>query len=182
VSTVRSFAILGLALAFSVPGNVQGQTQDVAAAAAKEKERRKKSKGTAKSYGNQDLPSPAPTTPSEGAPAPSPSPESETRGASSRDETYWRGRATGLRNAVAAAEQRVAKAQADYDGARKGNMQPLPIDAISQQPPVPQVNAEADRLQKELDDAKSALAQAQQALADLEEEARKAGAPPGWLR
>jgi hypothetical protein len=177
----RSVAILGLAFVLAFPGVAQGQTQDAAAAAEKEKERRRKSKGTAKTYGNKDLPASERSVPAEGTPSPSPTPEGESRGAP-RDETYWRNRATGLQKAVAAAEQRVAKAQADYDGARKGNLQPLPIDALSQQPPIPQVNADADRLQKELEDAKSALAQAQQALTDLEEEARKAGAPPGWLR
>src|SRR5262245_16916627 len=167
--------------ALGLPGPVHCQAQDLAAAAEREKERRKKTSGKAATYSDKNLPassSPQATA----APSASPSPAAgETREAP-KDEAYWRGRATGLQNAVTAAEARVAKAQEDYDGARKGNVQPLPIDALSQVPPLPQVNAEADRLQKELEAAQAALAQAKKALEDFEEEARKAGVPPGWLR
>ncbi len=174
------------ALAFLVvPSQAWSQERDLASAAEKEKERRKRATSPATTYTDNDLPkdkggkdASKPDTP---AVSPSPAPAGETR-SPARDEAYWRNRATGLRNGVAAAEQRVKKAQDDYGGARKGSVQPLPIDAISQVPPLAQVNPEADRLQKELEETKAALAQAQKALADFEEEARKAGVPPGWLR
>ena len=172
---------LAATLALPFVGSARGQ--DLASAAEKEKERRKKAAAPATTYTDKDLPggTTGASAKSGAQPSASPAPAGETRSAP-RDEAYWRGRATGLRNAIVAAEQRVKRAQDDYDGARKGNVQPLPIDAMSQVPPLPQVNPDADRLQKELEDAKAALSQAQKALEDFEEEARKAGALPGWLR
>ncbi|HET7292244.1 MAG TPA: hypothetical protein VFM88_07460 [Vicinamibacteria bacterium] len=175
---------LGLAAGLAVALSASGQQEGLAAAAQREKERRKKTAAPAATYTDKDLPSSAgdASPKPEGSASPSPSPAAgETRQAP-RDEAHWRGRATALQSAITAAEARVRKAQEDYDGARKGNIQPLPMDAMSQMPPIPQVNPEADRLQKELESAKAALASAQKALADFEEEARKAGVPPGWLR
>lgn len=177
---LATFVIVG---ALALPVVAAGQQPDLAAAAEKEKERRKKSSGGAKTYGNQNLPASSEASPAPGGqPSPSPNPVASESRQEPRNEAYWRGRATGLRNAIAVAETRVRKAQDDYDAARKGNIQPLPIDALSQVPPNPLVNSEADRLQKDLEDAKAALTQAQKALADFEEEARKAGVLPGWLR
>lgn len=178
----RRLAAFVVTAALLAPCVASGQEWDLASAAEREKERRKKATGAARTYTNQSLPQSAEASPTPAPePSPSPSPPGETHG-TARGEAHWRGRATSLSSALAAAEQRVKRAQEEYDAARKGNIQPLPIDAVSQVPPIAQVNPEADRLQKELEAAKAGLTQAQKAVADLEEEARKAGVPPGWLR
>jgi hypothetical protein len=99
-------------------------------------------------------------------------------------EAHWRDRANAARKAIAEAEKALADAQAKYDSTRKGAMtQPLPIDAMRQVPQSPFVkDQELLSAEKNLASAKSALDAARTALSDLEEEARRKGIPPGWLR
>ena len=98
-------------------------------------------------------------------------------------ESYWRSRAQDLRDAISAAEKRLADAQTAYDRARKGVGQPLPIDALSQITPNPMLKTgEQLGSENELNAARAELARAQTAFADFEEEARRKGALPGWLR
>ena len=98
-------------------------------------------------------------------------------------ESYWRGRAQELRDAVAAAEKKVAEAQTKVDRTRKGLIQPLPIDAMRQIPPNPMLKSqELVGVEDELAAAQAELARASSALADFEDEARRKGALPGWLR
>ena len=129
--------------------------------------------------GQSEVEPPSDSQPSQ-APSPSPSaPAPDQAGA----EQYWRGRAQELRDAVAAAEKRVAEAQTKVDRSRKGLIQPLPIDAVSQIPPTPQLKSqELVGAEAELSAAQADLARAQSALAELEDEARRKGALPGWLR
>lgn len=99
------------------------------------------------------------------------------------DEASWRRRAQGMRDAVARAEADVARIQKALDERRSGVSQPLPIDAMRQVPPDPLTQPPgAERLTQDLEAAKAAVVAARQAQADFEEEARKAGALPGWLR
>jgi hypothetical protein len=99
-------------------------------------------------------------------------------------EAYWRGRADAARTALADAEKKLADVQARYDATRKvAGIQPLPIDALRQIPPNAQVKTEElIRAENELDEAKKAVDAARKAITALEEEARRKGAPPGWLR
>ena len=61
--------------------------------------------------------------------------------------------------------------------------QPLPIDAMRQVPQSPFVkDPELLSAEQNLASAKSALDAARTALSELEEEARRKGIPPGWLR
>jgi hypothetical protein len=194
VSGRRPFLIAALATALFAPALVQAQESDLVTASEKEKERRKKSKGTTTTtYTDKDLPAPTGTeapkagTNANASPSPSPPAAGETR-AAPKDETYWRNRTKSLREAIAAAEARVQKAEEDYAASRRPGSQPLPTDVVgpegglAQLPADPAFNPAALKLQKELDDAKAALAAAQKALEDFEEEARKAGVPAGWLR
>ncbi len=109
--------------------------------------------------------------------------ERSPSGGNQQGEAYWKQRAENLRKAVADAEAKVAKVQKEIDGLRQGQMQPLPSDGIRQVPPDPLTgSADAAPLHAQLDAAKDELAKARQALADLDEEARKASVPPGWIR
>lgn len=123
-----------------------------------------------------------PPSESQASPGPSPSPSAPAPDEAGAAE-YWRGRAQELHDAVAAAEKRVAEAQTKVDRSRKGVGQPQPIDALKQIPPNPALKSqELVGVEDELAAAQADLARAQSALAELEDEARRKGALPGWLR
>lgn len=107
------------------------------------------------------------------------------REARKADEEYWRGRGRTAREAVKQAEDDLdkAKARLDEPDGRGPAGQPLPVDGMKLDPHR-QLTKSDERLRREEDvkDAEAALERARQDLADLEEEARQAGALPGWLR
>jgi hypothetical protein len=96
------------------------------------------------------------------------------------DETYWRGRSQGLRSTVAdtekqiaALEARIQQLQLDRDPASADLMDPNRLQKR---------DAERMKAIDELDRAKASLAAARKDLSDFEEEARRKGIPPGWIR
>lgn len=118
-------------------------------------------------------------------------------------EAYWRGRMASARSAVAAAETRLKQAQDAAD--RLGPPRPGPRVAPCQAGTliVPGRTAHQiledsrknrktcgnewegyaqDRAYPEVERARGSLEAARKAVADLEEQARRAGALPGWLR
>jgi hypothetical protein len=95
-----------------------------------------------------------------------------------QDEATWRQRADAARQRIAEAdanitqaEQRLAELRSDIGGEDVMN-------------PFRQQNREAEiKAQSELlDAARAEAAAARQAMSDLEDEARRASVPPGWLR
>jgi hypothetical protein len=109
--------------------------------------------------------------------------ESEEEAPGGAGEAYWRGRAESLRSALEEAEGELAKAQAAYDSTRKGAIQPLPIDALRPVPPNALVkDADLQKVEADLAAAREAVAQARAKIEAFEEEARRQGALPGWLR
>jgi hypothetical protein len=151
----------------------------------------KQRKGTpAKVYTNDDLneshdapegkvaspAAPAPAapaaTPSGGAstaPAPAPTMDPAQR---------WRRDAKARRDAVARAEANVAAIQAKID-ALLLDLNPTNVGDPNR---LQTIEAEKAKALADLEMAKEELAQARQGVEDLEDEARKAGVPPGWLR
>ena len=98
-------------------------------------------------------------------------------------ENAWRLQAQAARDAITAAEQRVAAAEKALGAARTGLSQPLPSDGLRQTPPNALVKeASQESAERDLATARASLEQAKAALIDLEERARKASIPPGWLR
>ena len=93
-------------------------------------------------------------------------------------EPYWRGRANDRRAAIAEAEVRVSDLQkrlsALYLDAEPTNLRD-PNRMQTRQAEIAKVGDDLAAAQRE-------LAAARKALTDLEEEARRAGALPGWLR
>ena len=83
-------------------------------------------------------------------------------------EAYWRARASQARNRVAAAEQRLADAQLDYQKLRQRRTQ--------RGEPRAAISGEREAAQMELS---AALRYRDDELPD---EARRAGALPGWVR
>jgi hypothetical protein len=184
---------LGLLL---VAGGVSGQS--LAEAAKREKERRAKSGPTGPAFTDEDLKEHGEAAgstsgdagDSAGKPAGEDAGGDKSAGgrsftpkgrAGAGDEAYWRGRAKARRDAVAAAEARVARAQAS-DAQGGGIRQPLPIDAMKQVPRSTATGRDQHGTDANLEAAKAELARARKALEDLEDEARRKGILPGWLR
>jgi hypothetical protein len=186
---------LGLLLA---AGGVSGQS--LAEAAKREKERRAKSGPNGPAFTDEDLKqhgeAGASTSGDAGNSAGRPAGEgaggdkSSAAGksgtpkapAGAGDEAYWRGRAKACRDAVAAAEARVAQAQASVDHTPAGIRQPLPGDAMKQVPRSTATDSDRRAAEANLEAAKAELARARKSLNDLEDEARRKGILPGWLR
>jgi hypothetical protein len=103
--------------------------------------------------------------------------------ANKASEEYWRERSKGLHEALENAEKSVTRIQSQLDNVREGQTQPMPIDAMAQIPPNPAISsARGDDLRAQLEQAKADVEKAKKALEGLDEEVRKAGVPPGWIR
>jgi hypothetical protein len=183
---------LGLLL---VAGGVSGQS--LAEAAKREKERRAKVVEGGPSFTDEDLKrrgeagdstsgdagDASGKTAGEGAGGgKSAGAKSGTPKAGAGDEASWRRRAKALRDAVAAAEAPVAQAQVVLDHTQAGIRQPLPGDAMKQVPPPAVTDRDRRAAEANLEAAKAELARARKALEDFQDEARRKGILPGWLR
>jgi len=194
-------ACAALALvAFAVPA--LAQTPSLGDIAKKEQERRKGAKEPKKVYTNDDLkggglPSAPPATearPAEGAPAAATpadgsqpahtdpaqkdakSADKDAGAAAAKDEEAWRGRITAARD-----EQRRNEVFAE---ALQSRINALTTDFSARDNPVERTQI-ADERQKalaELQRVKDDIEKNKKKVVEIEEEARKAGVPPGWLR
>lgn len=176
--TLAFFSCVGLAIG--------SQVADVA---KKEKERRGKISKTVKYFTNADI---AEFKAKQGDTSTNSSDESrgeyvdpnaqyqdELNAATSKnaaDEQAWRDRYKTAKDNVDNLQKQADEAQktlngmllnvTNYDGVVAG----------------PQMNAEIGNLKDKLVELKQQIADSQQAVEDLQEEARKAGVPPGWVR
>ena len=167
--------------------------------ARKEEERRKTIKTPSKVYTNDTLKrdpgaSPAPVQPAPASPsqpaATTPAPASpstppagtppSTEGAKpqtqAKDERYWKGRIT------------QARAQLDRNktllDALQSRVNALATDFVNTDDPAQRSVVERDRQRAlaEIERLKKEVAEQTEAIAGIEEEARRAGVPAGWLR
>jgi len=174
--------------------------QSLGDVARKEEARRKTVKATGKVYTNDTLrKEPESAPPSTPAPPPSSAPAAAKPASSGspgqaqshageaqptapqpeqkkKDEAYWRGRITEAR-------QNLARSQVFHD-ALQSRINALTTDFVARDDPAQRRVIEADRLKAlaELDRVTKEIAQSKKAIADIEEEARRAAVPPGWLR
>ena len=158
--------------------------QSLADIARKEEARRKQVKG-GKTYTNKDLgsvpPSSAPPPPSVASQTPSatPSEKPDAKPAAKsdvRDQAYWGGRMKGLLTQL--------DRDKTYADAMQSRVNALTTDFVNRDDPAQRAVIETDRQKAltELDRLKVSVIEAQKAIVDLEEEARRANVPPGWLR
>ena len=207
LSLSRAFvrSVLAVALAGLViwPAGATAQTQpSLAELARKEAERRKTVKDSKKVITAKDLPesarktAPTSAAGADGAAAPSgahgaaaPSgahgaaaPAGDQKPASAGhaaqdDEAAWRGRITQARETLQRNEVFLQALQtrqnALYNDFRNG------AGSYTQQA---QVNEDRQKNQQELERVKADVENSRKLVANIEEEARKAGVPPGWLR
>jgi hypothetical protein len=163
----------------------RAQNQSLADVARKEEQRRQQVKEPAKVITNKDLGDvpPAVAPPADGKAASSDQAKSDGKdqdknktGEPAKDQAYWAGRKKDLQTQLDrdqtfadALQTKINSLTADFT-ARDDPAQRAVIARDRQK-----ALAELDRLQKAVQDDKKALA-------DLDDEARRAGVPPGWLR
>ena len=170
--------------------------QSLADAARREEARRKSVKPSGKIITNKDLPEvppptavvPAPTAPADSA-APSPSDTASGQaqdggGAKAdadkkdapKDEKYWSGQMKALREQL--------ERDRSYAEALQSRINGLTTDFVNRDDPAQRAVIATDRQKAlaELDRLKKAIVDDTKAIADFEEEARRANVPPGWLR
>ncbi|HEY2940869.1 MAG TPA: hypothetical protein VGN09_00410 [Vicinamibacteria bacterium] len=99
-------------------------------------------------------------------------------GGRKRNEAYWRGRTTQLREAAAEADSKVKELEARI-AALRNDMSPTNVQDPNR---LQSRDRELREAMDSLDATRTAAETARKALADLEEEARRAGVPPGWVR
>jgi hypothetical protein len=180
-------ALAFLALAGSAyPVKAQG-LGDVA---RKEEERRKDIKAPAKVYTNKDLGS-VPDAPSGTLSSPTASGSASTEAPKdaasaksdeakdkgpTKDQAYWSGRKKDLQTKLDS-DQTLADAL-------QSRINALNTDFVNRDDPVQRASIDRDRQKanSELDRLKKSVQDGKKALSDLDEEARKAGVPAGWLR
>jgi len=173
----------------AAPWIVAGQS--LADLAKKEEARRKAVKTPAKVYTNDTLKgditkSPAPATPSTPSTAPAPEPSTQVPSVNlpggkepsslQKDEAQWRERMAGARSALE--RSRI------FAEALQSRLNSLATDIVNRADPAQrsQLELERQRATGELDRVKREIVTQTKAISDIEDEARKAGVPPGWLR
>lgn len=154
-----------------------------------EEERRKTLQGESRVYTNRDLPKVAsPVRPPQADAAASPTApdaavadEEVERGADEvsdgpRDRAYWSGRLSSLRETLARNQT--------YAEALQSRINALTTDFVNRDDPLQRaaVAADRDRAVTELERLRKQIVADDEAIADLQDEARRAGVPAGWLR
>ena len=171
--------------------------QSLADVARKTEEQRQKSKTPAKVYTNEDLKrdptsstSSAPSTsvPSapEVKPSTSPSTSKEAPKADAKDnatsqeppkdQKYWKDRMTGARSQLTRSKLLLDALQTRLNS--------LTNDIVNRADPAQRAVLERDRQDtvREMERLKKEIQDQTKAISDIEEEARRASVPPGWLR
>jgi hypothetical protein len=93
-----------------------------------------------------------------------------------KDQAYWKGR-------IGAARAALDRSKIFAD-ALQSRINALSTDFVNRDDPAQrsQIELERQRAMAELDRVKKDIGDQTKAIADIEEEARRAGVPPGWLR
>jgi hypothetical protein len=169
-------------------------SQSLGDVARKEEERRKDEKSPAKVYTNRDLSAPPLSSAPPESAKPAAAPSEPARDAAkpgddkgkpgddkgkdglAKGQAYWSG------------HRKELQATLDHDkvlvDAVQSRINALTADFASRSDPIQRAGIERDRLQAlaELSRLQKEIKDTQKALGDFDEEARKAGVPPGWLR
>jgi hypothetical protein len=188
---LKGFLLITVLLAAATPA----AAQNLADVARAEEARRKAVKGEVKVYTNDNLrgadggapppaPQPVPTAPAAAAPgttakpaAPGTSkPAAPSAADSLKDEKVWRDRLSAARDALKRSQTFADALQSQING--------LYTEFVNMSDPAQRALIEQKRLAAiaEQDRVKADIGKHTKALADLEDEARKANVPAGWLR
>lgn len=178
-------ALGAVALVSALSSPVAAQAPALGDLSRKEAERRKAAPAPKKAYTNADLPESARV-----APVPAPAPAASTPVADAtpqaaeeakpqgeeRDEAWWRARVAQLREELRRNEV--------FLEALQSRINALSADFLNRDDPYQRAKVGEDRAKAaaEMVRVTEEVAKGRQAIADLEEDARKSGVPPGWLR
>ena len=164
-----------------VVGTAPGASAQLGEVARKEAERRKTITPSAKTYTNESLKSaPQPSSaPAASAPAASTLPPPSGSGDPAdrtKDEALWRERITGEREALERAKL--------FAEALQSRINALNTDFVNRDDPVQRsvIAADRDKALAELERVKKEIEQHTKAIPTIQEEARRAGVPAGWVR
>jgi hypothetical protein len=193
---MRTFAVVTVLVAVATLAHAQSLA-DVARA---EEARRKNVQKSSKTYTNDDLradfTAPAPPTappasmagaiaaqpaakpggpPAAGGAAAAPA-SGEAAGAAVRDQAYWSARINAARSAV--------ERNRMFIDALQSRINALTTDYVNRDDPAQRAAIEQDRLKAvaELERVRREIEDGTKAIAAIEDEARRAGVPAGWLR
>jgi len=163
------------------------RAQSLGDVARLEEERRKDVKSAAKVYTNKDLSAPPLlSAPPEAAKPAAAAPEPAGDAAKPADDTAKNGLAKG--QAYWSGHRKELLSKIDHDkvlvDAVQSRINALTADFSSRADPIQRAGVERDRLAAlaELSRLQKEIKDTQKELSDFDEEARKAGVPPGWLR
>jgi hypothetical protein len=194
ISRVVRVLAAALTAAVAFPLAAAAQKPPLAEVARQEQERRKEIKTAKKMLTNKDLPASAlqPAAPSAGAPAAGGAGEAAGAGTQKpaapgaeaqappqggqKDEAYWRTRITTARENLRRSEAALEAFQSRINA--------LTTDFVNRDDPYQRQKIGEDRQKalEELDRVRREIEGFKTQISDIEEEARKAGVPPGWLR
>jgi len=178
--------LIATALVFISVASV-ATAQSLGDVAKKEEQRRKTVKSPGKVYTNDQLKAdPTPSVPatsatgtptpaasgSTPAPAPAPSDDSADKG----DEKTWRKRITDARDALQRSQT--------FADALQSQLNALTTDFVNRDDPAQrqQIANKRDSVLAELERVKKEVAAQNKAITDIQEQARRAGVPAGWVR
>ena len=192
---MKSVVIAGSAAALFVLAVSGAAAQSLGDVAAQEAERRKNIKSSGKVYTNGSVrsddagsaaPAPAPPgTPSTTAPAPAtttPAPGASGQPGARpvadevKNEAYWKKRVTAARDGLSRAQT--------FAEALQTRINVLSADFVNRDDPAQRniVGGDRQKALAELDRVKQEIQQYQKALTDIQDEARRANVPSGWVR
>ncbi len=189
--TVPAGSVVVFAIAVGLLGRPAASGQTLGEVAKKEADRRKAQPASGKVYTNKDLPAsaqkPATTaTPAAETSAPVAAATEQKAGdaktpgdkpqGDQKDQAYWQTRMTTAREELRRNEM--------FAEALQTRINALNRDFNSRDNPAQRSAIGADRTEavKELTRVKQDVERGKKQIVDLEEEARKAGVPPGWMR
>lgn len=126
--------------------------------------------------GSEPAATPQPASPSQAQAQPGSTPSTVSEPDETRTEPYWRRRVAAVRDGLERARM--------FQDALQSRINGLTTDFVNRDDPAQRQVIASDRQKAlaELDRVKGELQQSQKALTDMQEEARRASVPPGWLR
>jgi hypothetical protein len=181
--------VMGLSAVVVIAAVASTSAQTLADVARKEEERRKSAPASGKVYTNKDLGAVPPSSAPPPASTASPSSDGKTdtpkddadkdkekASGAGKDQKYWHDR---MKDALEAADRDQTLADAV-----QSRINALTTDFVNRDDPAQRavIARDRDRAIAELDRLKKQVIADKKALTDIQEEARRAGVPPGWLR
>lgn len=174
-----------VALALALPGISAAQNPPLGEVARKEQARRKAAKSSEKVLTNKDLP-PSSVKRAPAAPGAGEAATAEQKDAApeqprqqrdeEKEEAWWRQRITQARDGLRRSEV--------FLEALQTRVNVLSADFVNRDDPVQRARIGEDRQKAlaEMERVQAEIVQFKKQVEDIEEEARKAGIPPGWIR